>query len=232
MIAAVYTCRNEADIVEMSFRHTLNQGVDRIYVMDHGSTDGTRDILNDISDATDQITIVTDDGPYHMQARWMSELAAMAAGDGYEWIIASDVDEFVYATNGGTVANALKQCEHDKLYMNVWQHVDKDHRFLDHHLLPKVAFRWKPGAWIAVGNHEMSLLPGGEYGVLDMRELKFRGFEHYIAKALKFVSTSDPTMWPGNTIPYLGIANMSEADRRREWDAMMSRPIIYDPIPS
>src|SRR5208283_728324 len=139
----------------------LSQGIDRIYVADGMSTDGTRDILTDLyAQFPGVFTIIDDAEPHFRQAHVMNQQIAQAGADGAEWIIATDVDEFVYATNGSTVAEALTQCPHDKLYMRVWPQFDWDIRFVEPHAYPKVAFRWSPGVQVVIGNHEVSL-PGG-----------------------------------------------------------------------
>lgn len=41
--------KNEADIVEQTIRHLLDQGVDHILAADNGSSDGTYEILLELS---------------------------------------------------------------------------------------------------------------------------------------------------------------------------------------
>lgn len=41
--------KNEADIIEQTIRHLLNQGVEHILVADNGSTDGTYELLQELS---------------------------------------------------------------------------------------------------------------------------------------------------------------------------------------
>lgn len=230
MIAAVFTCKNEADIVEVSFRHMLDQGVDRIYTTDGMSTDGTAEILHELSHEL-PITIVTDEAPFQLQRQWMDVLAEIAALNGAEWIIASDVDEFWYSASSETIAETLGYCQDDKLYARSYQHLDWDTRQVDHKPLPKVAYRWREGAHLSPGNHDVTI-PGGRYGVLDLRELQYRGFDHYCAKIAARNQTIDPSLPEGSGWHHKRLEGKTLDELRAEYDSMCAIPTIHDPIPS
>ena len=76
-VAACYTCRNEADIVEASFRHMLAEGIAHIYTTDHLSTDGSREIMERLAAETGRITIIGDRDPFQRQIKMMTLLAEM-----------------------------------------------------------------------------------------------------------------------------------------------------------
>jgi hypothetical protein len=233
LIVAVYTCKDEADIVEASFRHALEQGVDRVYTTDQMSSDGTSDILRRLAAETGQIVVTEDHERYHRQPYWMNRQIAQAGADGATWIIAGDVDEFVYASSGGTAAEALNQCPHSKLYLTVWQQLDWEHRFVDpQSMLKKVAFRWSPGVTVTNGNHECSVPSAGVLDVLDVREWKYRGFEHFVAKIHKQNLMLDPIARDAGASAHTTCLEGFDTDAlRKVWDARMSQESVYDPIP-
>lgn len=92
VIAGVSWVRDEIDIIELSVRHHA-EICDRLIVADHGSIDGTREVLYALKheDGID-LEVVEDDSGTFRQADAMNELVAMA--DGADWIVPFDADEF------------------------------------------------------------------------------------------------------------------------------------------
>ena len=232
MIAVCGIVKNEIDIISLWLHHTFAEGIDHIYLADGCSTDGTREMLDQAAKESGQVTVLTDDDEYVHQADWTNRLAAMAAEEGATWICPTDVDEFLYAPSGATVAETLLDCLHNKLFLTCWPHVDWRTKFEQSQPLPKVAYRWSPDAKVTVGNHDVTL-PGGEFGLLEMRELQFRGFDHFVTK----VKARDAVVSPADKAIGVGwhctrLANASLEELQTEWDQMMARPTVYDPIPT
>lgn len=232
MIAVVSTTYQEADIVGLWVSHLLAEGVDLILVADKLGNDGTRDILEHWRQETGQLQWFDDTEESHRQAWWTDKLAFEAHEQGADWILPADVDEFPYATNGGTVADALNGYSGNKVYMHAWPHKDINNRFVDHHRMPKVAYRWSPDAHVTMGSHDVSL-PSGDYDVLDLRELKYRSFEHFCNKVADRNATLEPAARArGDGAHHLWLENKSRKELEIEWRAMIAVPTIYDPIPS
>jgi FkbM family methyltransferase len=232
VIAACYTCRNEADIVEASFRHMLAEDVALIMVSDGHSDDGTRQIIDALAAETGRIVCLDDPDPVHRQPALTMMLAHEAAERGADWIICSDVDEFWFAPGGLSISETLAACPHEKLFARVFQHNDWDTRRVEPQPWPVVAFRYREGVQIDNGNHDCSL-PGGEYGVLDVRELHHRGFEHFCQKATDRTRTLDPVFAAqGHGVHQTRIAAMSDEQRTEEWESLQALPTVHDPIPS
>jgi len=94
-IWAITMVKNEADIIELSIRHCLNQGVDAILIADNGSTDGTKELLHKLGR---ELPLVVVDDPivaYEQDAK-MTALAKGAKKLGAKWIVPFDADEFWY----------------------------------------------------------------------------------------------------------------------------------------
>lgn len=92
-------CRDEVDIIEANVRAHALLGVDAFVVMDNGSTDGTREKLDTLSQQFD-MHIIDETGSYQ-QAKWMKRLAVYAREKmAADWVISNDADEFWLPKSG------------------------------------------------------------------------------------------------------------------------------------
>lgn len=85
--AAVMVVRDEADIIEPVVRHTLAH-VDEIVVVDHRSTDGTREILAGLP-----VLLTRRDGRGLDGDAQRTRLAHIALGRGHDWALVVDGDD-------------------------------------------------------------------------------------------------------------------------------------------
>lgn len=93
-------CRNEVDIIEANIRTHAKLGVDAFAIMDNGSTDGTRELLESLSREFD-LTIIDQPEQTYQQAKWMLQLAHYARDKlGAQWVISNDADEFWLPESG------------------------------------------------------------------------------------------------------------------------------------
>jgi len=93
-IAAVAMVRNEADLVEAFVRHHLAR-LDVLYVVDHRSGDGTREILRALCAEGLPLALSLDDDPRQRQPETIGELARVAFAAGAEVVLPLDGDEFL-----------------------------------------------------------------------------------------------------------------------------------------
>ena len=97
--------RNEQHIVASSIGHLLTTlGVDRIYVVDNGSTDRTPDILRRIAGSTRRVVLDFHPGDFH-QADVFTALARRALSEGMDWVLPTDADEFLWLRPGVSLAS-------------------------------------------------------------------------------------------------------------------------------
>lgn len=227
MIAAVTTTYNEADIIGLVVDHLYRQGVDRIYAAD-ASDDPTSDILADRG-----VTVVEDPEPYHYQPRWIEHLARMAGADGADWVIPFDADEFWCGTDQRSIAQAIGQLPGDvtKIVAAVWAYQDLERRETTPRLLPKVAFRPEGLVRVHEGNHDADLPGRVARDVLEVREVQYRGFEHFCRKAAERNRTIDPALGYQHGTHHRRLEGMTVDELRAEYEALTSRESVVDPIP-
>lgn len=110
--------RDEADVIEANIRHHANLGVAKFIVTDNASVDGTREILNRLSDEFD-ITIIDEPSLTIDQDLWVTRMAhELQASDAADWVINNDADEFWLASDHDSlpeaITAAIEQAEQDE----------------------------------------------------------------------------------------------------------------------
>jgi glycosyltransferase involved in cell wall biosynthesis len=94
-VAGICICKDEADIIRITIEHMLTQ-VDRVYVLDNMSTDGTTDILRYLfAEHRGRMFWGIDKEPAYYQSRKMTELAHRVhdLDQSIDWIVPFDADE-------------------------------------------------------------------------------------------------------------------------------------------
>ncbi len=92
--------RDEADVIEDNIRFHKSMGVDHFIIMDNGSRDGTRDILEDLKDEFN-LEILDEPSRSFDQDLWVTRMAFLVREAGRaDCMIAADADEFWYSAKG------------------------------------------------------------------------------------------------------------------------------------
>lgn len=227
--------RDEADIVEQTITHLLNEGVDLVLVADGRSTDGTRDILQDLKETTGRVEWIDDGDHICRQVHWMNLLASMVGERGAEWVIPFDADEFWISTDDRPLAEVLRSQEAHtgKLFAPMRQQFNRERCFPGEKPLPKAAFRWNPEARIRMGNHDVDGVAGfARRDQIAVREIQFRSLEHFIRKVRDRCERLDPSLPEFQATHYRRLIGTTDEDLGREWDAMVATETVYDPIPT
>lgn len=99
--------KNEVDILADNIKYHSQVGVDQFIVMDNGSTDGTRELLDALSKDYD-LHIIDRPDPDYQQSNWKTEMAKCAAKRGAHWSIANDADEFWVPKQGDLKSELTK----------------------------------------------------------------------------------------------------------------------------
>lgn len=172
-VAAITMVKNEADVIDDTIRHMLGEVGDDgiVLVADNLSTDNTRRILDRIAAEDPRLVVDEDPDPAYEQSAKMSHLARVAAERGATIIIPFDADE-VWYSEAGRVGDVLRLLPDEPwvITATIFNHfatsVDPVDgapfrrmrwRKTEPGALPKVAFRYEPGAVIHMGNHGVSL---------------------------------------------------------------------------
>lgn len=107
--------KNEIDVIEANIRTHAMLGVKAFAVMDNGSTDGTREKLDELSREYEILIIDRPDQTYR-QAAWMAELAETAAEKlGADRVISNDADEFWIPDAGQRLDDVIGRYENPVL---------------------------------------------------------------------------------------------------------------------
>lgn len=197
MIIAVSSVLNEVDIISQTMSHLFGEGVDKIIISDGGSTDGTLKILSQ----TGRVWCHRQEGAFDQGAE-ITRLAYLARDAGADWIIPFDADEFWIDPLGTTIATVLNALPDDclKVHSAVFKHADWDTKYTLQNPLGKCAFRPCDIMTVAWGNHDINLTRRGneEHGLLEIRELQYRDYDHFVQKVQKarqlFASWEVPTV--------------------------------------
>ena len=85
--------RNEVDIIEANIECHLARGVDFVIVTDHGSEDGTSEILREY-EGMGVATVIRDEEEGHHQSNRVTRMAELArVGHRADWVVHNDADE-------------------------------------------------------------------------------------------------------------------------------------------
>ena len=107
-LAMTLLVKNEVDIIEDNIRYHAKQGVDCFAVMDNGSDDGTRELLQSLKSEFD-LDIIDQPEQNYQQAKWMTELAFYARDEmAADLVISNDADEFWSSNSGGSLKEHLR----------------------------------------------------------------------------------------------------------------------------
>lgn len=200
-VVGISMVRDEADVIAGTLAHMAGE-VDALYVADNRSIDGTRDLLAKAAvDLPVPVTVLDDLDPAYYQADKMTALANRAAAehDNDLWIVPFDADELWYCPHGpirDVLAGLRVNICQAALYNHFRTSIDVDDpdpfrsmvwRTAAPAELGKVAFRWRPGARIEQGNHNVflpdDLLEGVRSAALELRHFPYRSGPQFLTKA-------------------------------------------------
>ena len=104
-LAMTLVVRDEVDIVDAQISYHLDAGVDFVIATDHGSRDGTTDVLESYA-RQGYLRLFREQGEMRDSA-WRTGMARLAATEyAADWIINADADEF-WVPRRGTLKNLL-----------------------------------------------------------------------------------------------------------------------------
>ena len=100
--------KDEADIIEANIRTHAKLGVDAFIVMDNGSSDGTREIVEHLRQEY-EITLIEQPSTAYKQRKWVTQMCRLALKKyKADWVINCDADEFWIPLNKPSLKDALR----------------------------------------------------------------------------------------------------------------------------
>lgn len=231
MIIGISSVLDEIDILPSTVNHLLGEGVDKLIVSDGGSTDGTREWLQ----RQPRVSLSLQEGIFD-QGVELTRLAYLAAESGATWIVPFDADEFWIDPLGTDIATVLDNLPADclKVHTAVFKHADWDHKYTAQNPLGKCAFRPADIMTVHWGNHDTTLSREGteEHGLLEIRELQYRDYDHFlhkVEKARRLFASWDVPIEHGHHMRVL--ADTPDGALPAEYLHLRDGETIFDPIP-
>jgi glycosyltransferase involved in cell wall biosynthesis len=176
------------DVVRVCLLHHLTAGLERIMVVDNGSTDGTNTVLRRLAERV-PLRYTVDRGPFR-QADATTELARQAARDGADWVLPFDADEFWHSAQ--PLPELLADVRDPALSVNVT------------HFVQRRAQRRQQARGLLTMTARAARQIAPEEGARLVRERRAAFVEARHARKLVVRASSDVTVgWGGHTSPGL-----------------------------
>ena len=206
---AIALVKNEGDIIPVWLSHVCEL-FDLIYIVDHQSSDGTREFLLNAASYLGKIHLFSFDNPGYFQSEITNKLAQMVA-EKYPntWLFPLDADEFLSVSSKSEFISSLNNFEVDRVLLLNWQNCVPMHLLMDREvqidfpcfipsepgLFNKVAvssntfmkMKWK----FMQGNHGLETETGGRAGLnvqakfLNMIHIPIRNIDHFALKCIQ-----------------------------------------------
>jgi hypothetical protein len=234
--------KDEIDVIELSLRHQLAQGLDAIVVADNGSTDGTLELLTSLAGEL-PLHVTTDSWTAYYQGIKMTRLASMARRAGADWIVPFDADELWFARDG-TLAEHLRASGATVVGADLYNLFPVTEQpparevpmRLDLTPSPykKVAFRSQRLASISTGNH-YAYRSGPRAEGLVIAHLPWRSLAQLRRKATQGATALRATELPAQFgSHWRQLAELDEAELERRWhDVLEGTPVeglVWGPV--
>jgi len=232
--------RNEAEIIEANIDYHLAQGVDFVIVTDHGSEDGTSEILREY-ERMGVAKVIRDEEEGHHQSKRVTRMAEIARlGHNADWVIHNDADEFWWPLVGdlrdvfSSLPPQFGQIEVQRrnfrpraddegpFYSRLVYREAKSFNPRGTVLESKVAHRPHPDAVVAPGNHSISgvdlpAVPAGE--LLEIFHFPMRSYAQFERKVVQTGHAYEllPDRAPGTGCDQMALFELHRAGRLRDY---------------
>lgn len=188
-------------------------GVDGFIVTDNGSTDGTRQVLEEYRQKGWILDVIDETEEGYLQAKWCDRMIRLARKKYHaDWVISSDADEFWYATSLNLKKEILSNegCNLQAVYLTNFVPIENRKDFIDSpyfvhrvvparlqekyglnggysHQVPKVIMKAKDYKMVIDGNHDAEMRHRKICHVSNIVVYHYfiRNFDHFVSKVKK-----------------------------------------------
>lgn len=224
---AVSVVRDEADILPSTLDNLICEGVQGFVLEDHASVDWTPHLLSQFARTARLagLTVILERRlePGFAQGPLITRLAGIAGECGADWIIPFDADEHWRGTRATSLEETCRRSvDADVLLATTREILPDGRRAAEPKRLPKVAFRWRPGATVAAGNHSVTGVGGRTVaGRLEIDEYQYRSLEQLTRKVRQGAAALDAAGEPADTgSHWRELARLDDEGLRQAWLAM------------
>jgi glycosyltransferase involved in cell wall biosynthesis len=245
-VFAIAMVKDEEDIIKYTIEHLLCEDIDNFIILDNMSSDGTRDILEDLAKEYKNILIEDDFEVAYYQSLKMTNLANKAVSNGADWIVPFDADEVWYAASGNTLGSELRALREPIAMARVFDHFpspndpphDNPIKSIVHkepfpELWPCVAFRNEEGFKILQGNHNVIRSGERNLSAIEIRHFQYRSFEQFKKKLRNGKTAYDATDLPeGEGAHWRQMGALDDQSLLQLWKDFLSTDMILDPAPT
>jgi hypothetical protein len=242
-IAALMMVKDEIDVIEANIHYLSNQYLDKIYVYDNGSTDGTREKLSYLSVIYNELVIKDDPIVGYYQSEKMNKWSNELFQKDIDVIIPIDADEIWYSKNPEyTLGEAIRRSDADIFVARAEDYVPTifddftekvfykriRHKKVHSDSFSSVAFNYSPEFYLEMGNHNVLNHPGERaYDVIGIKHYQYRSFSQFCKKVRNGKTAYDATNLPD----YMGshwrrLGAMSAEELKTYWNQYCSLETI------
>lgn len=241
-IWAIMMAQNEERRISTPVRHLVEQGVDIVVVINHRSTDHTREVLADLARDLPVVTVENSAEGFYQGAS-VSRMARAASKRNASWVVPVDADELWYGV-GASISSVLRATTAAIIKAPVWDHlplnngIDSPSPYKDFTKRtvspgPKhVAFRAHPLASVHEGNHWVNRSGEAMQNGLEVRHFAYLGFPHFVEKmrrGAKNVGATDLSM--SIALEWRAWGTADEQGLVAAWNSLLERASVEDPAP-
>ncbi len=115
-VAVLTIFKNESHLIEEWLQHYIDQGVDRIFLIDNGSTDDTAEMIARFPSGG-RAEVISLPEQHRQQQHYWTAFQHFRIAERCEWLVIADIDEFWFCKSGETLASYVqRQSRYDGIY--------------------------------------------------------------------------------------------------------------------